>query len=512
MLSAITLALALSAGTPVQPPPKNELLNKLPDWANALVVVNLKDILASPFAQKEQWDKFLPLDILGGSVPLPKNAETSVLAAHLEPGTLKSQRDLALIQGGPFPAFKDLVKIENGSEETIAGVPAIFSPKNCYIVSFLPKQLAIVSPAHRQDTARWIRFAQANTEPALSSYLRQAHAAIADGYHIVIALDMHDAIDLNMVKRYLAQSPLLKGKKIDIDALARVLTSSRGIRIGVRFDQGIKATLAADFADNIKPFSAVLPALVMASLADMGGELDEFPVNNAAIQDKAFLISSTLTTKGLRKLMQLVPPVSGPAIAANELPNPNKAPAVDNGVQLSQRYFKSIRDIANDVHNTADQKNDMILAAMSYEKAASRIDILAVAGIDEELVKFSTFASSKLRAIADALRNAIVEANAVESGRKVRVQVIPGYYMGSYNLGPWNPNNPGDPFSPQGLYIRPYIVPPTYNVQTNDAELQGKQAEALAKGTKKRLELWRQLSDESANIRKKMTLKYKVEF
>ena len=111
-------------------------------------------------------------------------------------------------------------------------------------------------------------------------------------------------------------------------------------------------------------------------------------------------------------------------------------------MQLSQRYFKSIRELANDAHNTADQKNDMILAAMSYEKAASRIDFLAVAGVDEELVKFSTFTSSKLRAIADALRNAIVEANAVESGRKVRVQVIPGYYMGSYNLGPWNPYNP----------------------------------------------------------------------
>jgi len=43
------------------------------------------------------------------------------------------------------------------------------------------------------------------------------------------------------VKRHLAQSSLLKDKKIDIDALARVLTSSRGIRIGVRFDQGIKS-------------------------------------------------------------------------------------------------------------------------------------------------------------------------------------------------------------------------------------------------------------------------------
>jgi len=92
----------------------------------------------------------------------------------------------------------------------------------------------------------------------------------------------------------------------------------------------------------------VLPVLVMSALADMGGELDEFPVNNAAIQDKTFLITSTLTTKGLRKLMQLVPPVTAPVMAVNNLPNPNKAPAVDDSVQLNQRYFKSIREIAND--------------------------------------------------------------------------------------------------------------------------------------------------------------------
>lgn len=511
MLTTITLALAMAI--PTQPPPKPDLLNKIPSWANALIVVNLKDVLASPFALKEQWDKFLPLDILGGSVPLPKNADLSILASSLEPGTLRSRRDLALIQGGPFPPFNELAKIEKGIEETLAGLPAILSPKNCYILSFGPKQLAIVSPAHRQETARWARFAQSNDAPVLSSYLQQAHGAIADGYHIVVAIDMQNAVDLPSVRQYLAQSALLKEKKMDIEALAKVLASSRGIRIGVRFDQGIKATLAADFGENIKPFASVLPSLVLAGYADMGGDLDEFAANNAVVQDKTFLITSTLTTKGLRNVMQLVPPFTGAAMAPRDIPvknAPNGQPEIS--VQASQKFFKSIRELANDAHALADQKNDMILAAQAYERAATRIDLLPVQGVDEDLVKFAGFASAKLREIADALRKSIIEANAVEGGRKVKVQVIPGFFMGQYNIGPWNPWNPGDPLAPPGLWVRPYITPPQVNVTSNDAEIQGKQAEALARGARRRLELWRQLSDESANLRRQLSIRYRVEF
>ncbi|MFT3881227.1 MAG: hypothetical protein QM703_16380 [Gemmatales bacterium] len=510
MLASLTLAVALVFQP--QPPPKNDLLNKIPAWANALIAVNLKDVLASPFAQKEQWDKFLPIDILGGSVPLPKNADVSILASNLEPGTLKSRRDIALIQGGPFPPFNELAKIEKGIEETLAGLPAILSPKNCYILSFGPKQLAIVSPAHRQETARWARFAQASDAPVLSSYLQQAHAAMNDGYHIVVAIDMQNAVDPQSVRRYLSQSPLLKDRKVDIEALAKVLTSSRGIRIGVRFDQGIKATLAADFGESIKPFASVLPALVLAGYADMGGDLEEFAVNNAVVQDKTFLITSTLTTKGLRNVMQLIPPFTGAAMAPREVPVAKNGGPAEISVAASQKFFKSIREIANEAHATADQKNDMILAALAYEKAANRIDFLSVQGVDEDLVKFAGFASSKLREIADALRKSIIEANAVEGGRKVRVQVIPGFFMGQYNIGPWNPWNPGDPTAPPGLWVRPYITPPQVNVTSNDAEIQGKQAEVLARGARRRLELWRQLSDESANLRRQLSIRYRVEF
>lgn len=510
MFATITLALAMT--TPMQPPPNNDLINKIPAWANGLIAVNLKDVLASPFAQKEQWDKFLPIDILGGSVPLPKNADVSMLASHLEPGTLRSRRDIALIQGGPFPPFNELAKIEKGIEETLAGLPAILSPKNCYILSFGPKQLAIVSPAHRQETARWARFAQASDAPVLSSYLQQAHAAMNDGYHIVVAIDMQNAVDPQSVRRYLSQSPLLKDKKVDIEALAKVLTSSRGIRIGVRFDQGIKATLAADFGENIKPFASVLPALVLAGYADMGGDLDEFAVNNAVIQDKTFLITSTLTTKGLRNVMQLIPPFTGAAMAPREVPVVKNGGPAEISVAASQKFFKSIREIANEAHATADQKNDMILAALAYEKAANRIDFLSVQGVDEDLVKFAGFASAKLREIADVLRKSIIEANAVEGGRKVRVQVVPGFFMGQYNIGPWNPWNPGDPTAPPGLWVRPYITPPQVNVTSNDAEIQGKQAEVLARGARRRLELWRQLSDESANLRRQLSIRHRVEF
>lgn len=494
-----------------QKEPWPQAINKVPEWANALVLVDYQGILASPIALKENWDKLLPQDVIGTTVPIPRNTQTVVLAAHLEPGTLKSRRDLALIQGGPFAPFAQVAKLEQAGEEAIAGVPVLLTARNSYILSMSPRQLAVYSPANRQDVARWIRFTQNNKDSVISNYLQQSTQALNDGYHIVISIDLHDTVDPNLARQFVTHSPLLRGKKFDADALVKVLTSSRGIRIGIRFDQAIKATLAGDFNENIQSVASVLPGLILASMEDLGAELEEFPANSAKVQNKSFLVTSTLTQRGLQKVMNLFAPLQGPVLVQQELPPPGKEPG-NNVIQANQQYLKSIRDMANEAHTTAEKKNDMILAAQAYERAALRIDQLGVLNIDEDLVKFSTFASSRLRSISDALRSAMLEANAVESGRKYNIQYFPGTFTGSYNLGPWNPQSPGDPFSPPGLWIRPQIIPPTYNVQTNDAEIQGKQAEVLAKGAKQRLELWRQLSDETANLRKKLTIKYKVDF
>lgn len=502
--------LTLFSGLPlIQAYQPDDALKKVPDWANALVMMNYQNILASPFAQREGWDKLAPMESLGTNLPYLKNTQSVIQAAHLEPGTLRSQRDLILVQGGPFPPMPELAKQEKGEEETLVDSPAILTPKNVFIISLSPNELAVCSPAHRQDTARWLRFAQSNKTLALSSYLQQAATAMNDGYHIVIALDMHEAIDPHLVRRFITHSPLLKGKTVDKEALVKVLTSSKGIRIGIRFDQTIKATLAADFSENIKDVANILPGLVLSALEDMGGELEEFPANTATIEEKHFLVSSTLTVKGLRKLLALVPPVSGQVLAPRDVAL--KGVPANTPLEANQKYFKTIRELANDANTSAEQKNDMILAAQAYERAAARIDQLAVGGIDEELVKFSTTASSKLRAIADALRSSVLEAIAVESGRKSSVTVTPGGYIG-YSIGPWNPQFPGNPNYPSGAFYRPLIVPPQTTVRTNDAEIQAKQAEVLAVGAKKRLEIWRQLSDESANLRKKMSIKYKTDF
>lgn len=507
MPAGVVLLLILLPWQPAVGQKPDDVMNKLPDWANALVVVDFKGILASPLAQREGWDKLPASETLGTSLPYLKNTHTAWLAAHLEPGTLRSQNDLVIIRGGPFPQVKELVKLEKGMEEQIGSVPAILTSRNAYILALSDSELAVNSPANRQNTSRWLQFNRNNQSPVIANYLQQAAAALKDGYHIVISIDLHDAIDPHLVRRFIAQSPLLKDKKVNVEALVKVLTSSRGIRIGVRFDQTIKATLAGDFSENISEVSNVLPGLVLSALEEMGGELEEFPAASAVIENKSFLITNTISSQALRKVMRLVTPFSGAVLAPRDVPIKGR----DQLVQNSQKYFKQMRDLANEANSVAERRNDMILAAQRYDKAARLIDQLPVGGVDEELVAFSTTMSSRLRAIADALRSAILEANAIAGGKRRDVQIIPGTYMG-YTLGPWNPDNPGDPFSPGGLWYRPMFTPPTVNVQTNYPEIYARQLEVLAVGAKKRLELWRQLSDETANMRKKMSLKHNADF
>jgi hypothetical protein len=514
---AVAVVVITHIPSPVQAAdPIEELMAKVPAQANALVALDLMGLHASPLAQREGWSKKHQLDILGGSLPYPATAETVLLASHLDPGSLHSSWSLGLVLGDKQPTIAELAKQERGETQTLADVSAVFSSKNSIFVSLSPRILAAYSPANRQDAARWIRFTQRNSSSVLSPYLNQAVADLKNGYHIVLAIDLGDAIDPTLAKRFISQAPLVKGKNIDVDALTRVLTSARGLRIGIRVDQGIRATLAGDFSEDLQPYAKILPALFLKAMDDMGAELEEFAAPSATVEQKSFLITAQLSTNGLRHVMSLLPPVTAP-MAVKDQPKPAapeqaKAPLPDDRAAASKRFFASVNQWANDANTSAEKKQDYIRAAQAYEKAATQIDNLSVANVDEELLPFSTSVSSRLRSIAEALRGAILEATALENEKITNAQMVhPGGYIGS-QIGYWNPAFPNDPRYPQGIWIRPYIVPPQYNVQTNEPQVQAKQADILAKGAKKRLDLWRQLQTEITLIKRKMTAKYKIEF
>jgi hypothetical protein len=515
---ALLVFATVQSSTHAQPP--QDLVLKTPDWANGLVVVDLKALLASPLAQREGWANKPVLDTLGGALPFPKGTEAVLLAARLEPGTLRTTADLALIQGQQLPTMPELAKHERKAEDIIAGLPAVTSGKNSIFVSVNPNTLAVFAPANRQDAARWIRFAQQNKSPAISGYLNQATNALKDGYHIVVALDLTDAVDPNLARAFLANARALKDKKVDMNALIKVLTSVRGIRIGVRIDQNIKAVLAGDFSDEIKPFADLLPALLLNALDEMGGELDEFPAGNASIQDKTFLITSQLTPQGLRKVLSLVPPVTAQVAAAKEVappPLPREpgkdapAPVAVDPVEVHKRYFDRVYQIAVEAHTNADKRSDFMRAVSLYEKAASQIDKLPAANVDQELLVYAQQTSIKLRDIADALRASYAEAMQLEGQKRYNVQVVPGGFLGGFTIGPWNWRNPGDPTSPRAV-IYPYITPDQYRVQSNDQAVQTQQNEILQKGLKKRSDAWRAFTDETAALRKNLSAKYKTAF
>jgi hypothetical protein len=497
--------------------PIDDLIAKVPDQANALVAIDLKGLHASPLAQRENWGQKHQLDILSGSLPFPASAELALLASHLEPGTLRSTWTLGMVRGNQQLNLADLAKQERGETQTLADVSAVFTGKNSIFIGLDPKTLAVVSPANRQDAARWVRFAQKNTTPAVSSYLQQGIADLKSGYHIVVALDLGDAVDLALTKRFISQSPLVKGKKVDQDALARVLAGARGIRIGIRVEQNIRATLAGDFSEDIQPFAAVLPGLMLKALDDMGADLDEFPAAAATIDKKTFLITAQLSNKGLQQILSMIPPVTAPMVAKGApkpavAPAPKAQPPADDQALASKRFFDSVNRLSNDAHSSAEKKQDYIRAAQAYEKAATQIDNLSVANVDEELMGFATLVSSRLRSIAEALRGAILEATALENEKQTNARLVhPGGLVGG-TIGYWNPSFPNDPRYPQGIFFQPYVIPPQYNVQTNEPQVQAKQAEILAKGARKRLDLWRQLQTDVTLIKRKMTTKYKMDF
>src|SRR5688572_9959988 len=115
---AVAVALFLSLNTVVAEDLATMLTYVSKD-ANALMIVNVKDLLDSPVGQREGWRAKLGQDTLLGSIPLADQAETVVVTSKLLPGSLQNRWELVLISTSKPYVLADLAQAEKSQVQTI---------------------------------------------------------------------------------------------------------------------------------------------------------------------------------------------------------------------------------------------------------------------------------------------------------------------------------------------------------------------------------------------------------
>jgi hypothetical protein len=402
-----------------------ELTRLVPSDANLIILVNHENLMASPFAQANDWATQYEKSFAAGVISVPPGVEDHVLSGSidLELGIRKWEIALIKDKDGVTPVA-EVARMFDGKPESIAGVDAIVLPGDTYLVQFSKTIAGGISPSNRQDTSRWIRAAKANKEDSLSGYLKTA-ASYSNKYDtdVVISVDLQDAIAEHQLSAITAAS-----KSSEIVELLRTI---KGVTLGINVKESIQGKLLVDFATDAAPFKDQGKELVLQTLGDFGMMIEDVKEWTASSKGNRFALEGELSEKGMRRLMTFCQPsgFSNGHAAHQELDSKNAK---------NIRYLQSVFALQRDFQ---DHDGEAIHLHTSWlKKTIEKLDSVSVLGVDDDLTAFAANLSDSYSEILNIVANEKAKeqtdlANTGGYGYAYRNRRYGRYYGGYTNAG-----------------------------------------------------------------------------
>ena len=315
-----------------------ELLRRVPDSANAIVLIDVERMLMSPIAMKEKWrDQANTSE--RDAVHFPINSVRYMLASKLNAvANFENLWDVALIESIDTVSLPYLSKMEGGYLDTVEGQQVVYSPRNAFFVSFKPKIVGVSFPANRQDLGRWLRSLKRHEKPQVSAYLENAVTLAHGKDQVVVALDLGDLFTSRQVRDLLHGAESLAGKEIDLDAITKVLTSIKGVTFTAQATERLNGKMRVDFGESPSPLKEVAKALLFEAIENHGMMLDDEIKNwRVLVEAKAITLEGRLSTKGLRMLTDLIPIPTETVTLNQASPKPGETASASAGPPLDSR-------------------------------------------------------------------------------------------------------------------------------------------------------------------------------
>jgi len=355
-------------------------------------------------------------------------------------------------------------------------------------VALGPQRLGVMAPANRQAAARWLREAAGRTAPALSPYLAASLVA-AQQSAIVMAFDLQDAVPPDIIRAKLSSSSALAGKKIDLDAAAKALSSIRGLALEVAVTDSASGRLRVHFSGDSSVLAPVAKPLLLEVLGDLGASIDDIADWKVEAEPQRITFSGPLSAAGRKRVFSLIDQPTA-ALLARESSETSSSSEKQRTAAASQQYFKAVESVFEEVRTESKNAKTFGQNAMWFDNWARRIDRLPVLDVDSDLLRYGQGTAEGLRAMAASLRGVGIQSAA----RTANIyQTVTTDYSGY--AGPWG-----------GGYSY-------YTEWRNvDAERRAARADERAKGATSARDIVMQIENETGKIRRAMTQKYQVEF
>jgi hypothetical protein len=479
-----------------------DLVNKIPRAANAVVILNMEKAKSSPMGVKEDWSSKVEEAFESGLSRVPPQAKRFVLASQIDFQFMEPLWEAAVIELGQDLSSKAIEQSRHGTLDTIEGLPAVARPNDTYILKFAPRLVGAMGPANRQAVVRWIRDVRKTTPPPLSPYLQKAAVYSDDaGSDIIMAIDLDGVFSLERIGKYLkSNSKRLKEWGADLTELSRLLNSVQGVRIGVRIGEQPSCMAVIDVQKDASFVAPYAKELFVQIMSDRGMSINEVSSWTAKAQGNQITLAGKLTKNGLRRLMSVVDSPAAESLDADAQVSPSELPALQ--AKKSRDYFRNIVGMADDLKEGLRNVKNLASTQLYFDKYARRIERMPMLNVDEDLLKWSAFIANSLRQATSS-----VKTMGIQGGVR-QAQVTSGsvggdggdYGYGGYRYGAYGVYNGGPDIYGMGA------------VKAVGAQRRVIRAEEKATAATDIQQIRQDMIAATADIRRKMTQKYQIEF
>lgn len=464
----------------------DDLVKRLPDDPNVLVLMDAKAIRGSKFFQTEVTDAKGPdKDARARQFPVP-NVEKAVLGAQISDfETSRPNWQMAVLQSGSRISLEDVAHYRGGKLEKVSGVDAVRLRDDSYLVTLASKLTAVVSPANRQFVGRVAKRDVSPGSTPLPDYLQNVVKHVGSGgYQLAMAIDLENMIDAGRVRERVANFGSLSNQKGKFDHVVQVLSSLKGAMLEVRFGVAAKATFTVDFGEDATTLQTFAKPFLQEVLDNFGARLDDLSAWSTEVKGKQIVFAGDISLGGLRKVLSLIDTDPQVADAPSMHPTSDTPKEDQAAAQASLRHFRMIQSLLSELR---DPKNVNSFGSgengLWYEKYAKKIDQLPVLNVDKDLLDYSAEVATRLR-----IQSAKFRSVGIKSGAQSREQNYWYYY-----------------------YSNPYYGN-SYSYGRTESNYDATRRVETSSAASEKVDQLREIDEATSRIRRAMTAKYQIEF
>jgi len=424
----------------------DDLLRRLPDEANAVVALHVEGIFASPLATAEGWAAHYADSYSDAPLIVPPHAKRFLLAAEFQLETMQPAWESAAMELSVDPAPEDLAKRWGGAADRLAGAPVVWPSGKLCIAKFGPGRFGVLSPASRQEAARWIsRGAVAEVESFSPYLVRAVRYAAGAGPEIILAIDLQHLLYAQTVREAIERAPLFAGR--DVASLVPLLTSLEGLTLGIRVTDRIQGRLLVDFGADVEPLGDLAGPLVRQSLQQLGASFPELEQWSARSEQRRIVLDGPLSLASMRRLFSVVSldtSLVSKTSDADELPKEPAAAASASSAaeaeklktaRASLRYYRGVSKYVSSI-GRGQSPASLSQGALWVANYARRIESMPTRGVDPDLAAAAARIARRMREAVGRVYDINDEATARQAETRpagsVTITAVPTWRQVNY--------------------------------------------------------------------------------